>query len=38
MLFKVSRKTDGASPAGCIYWKAIQRSSKDQVEWLHLQP
>jgi len=34
----VPGKTGEASPAGYTHGKAAQRSSKDQVEWLHLQP
>jgi len=32
------RKADESSPAGYTHGKATQGSSKDQVEWLHLQP
>ena len=32
------RKTGEANPAGYTHGKRAQMSSKDQVEWLHLQP
>ena len=34
----VPRKLGEASPAGYTHRKATQKSSKDQVEWLHLRP
>ena len=34
----VPGKINEATPAGYIRGKAVQKSPKDQVEWLHLQP